>query len=234
MNKLMQFLKQNGNSKSAITCKDDAGVAHLYLYDAIDAYWGASAAMLAEQLSANADKEIVLHVNSPGGDVFEARAMKALIASHKKPVTAIVEGLAASAATSVCNACASVQMSEDSMYMIHEAWTVAMGNKGELQSVVDLLSKVDDQIVNEYVKRTGKTADEVQEMMKNETWFTAQEAKEFGFCDEVVSSTQHANSKNWNLSAYKNAPQKNSSEINQKISGQSETNRKRLALLLQD
>lgn len=231
----MQLIKNNAEqSRIRLETDDTTGVAHLYLYDVIDSFFGVSAKDLAEQLTNAGSREVYLHINSPGGDVFEARAMKALIAGHPQPVTALIEGAAVSAATAVCNACSRVVATEDSLYMIHQSWTFAMGNADELRTTAALLEKVDGQIVDEYERKTGKPREEIVSKMAAETWFTAQEAKAFGLVDEVVSASQSG--KNWNYAAYNNAPSPREvnlpGALDAAVENQTQSNRNKLRLLL--
>ncbi|MYM25773.1 Clp protease ClpP [Duganella sp. FT135W] len=150
-----------------------------------------------------AGKKVTLRVNSPGGDVFDGRAMAAAIAQHGD-VHAVIEGLAASAATYVTIACASVSIAPGSFYMIHNAWTMAYGNKDELIKTAELLAKIDESIIDDYEKKTGKTRDEIAAWMAAETWFTAEEAVTNGFADKVSDGAKVENK--WDLTAYNNAP----------------------------
>lgn len=209
--KLLQLIKDNAREKSdlpAVRMEATDDAAHLYVYDVIDPYWGASAVDLIEALTKIGDRDVTMHINSPGGDVFESLAMAAAISAHKGKVTAVVEGMAASAATRLALAASEVHMTDGSLFMVHNSWTMAWGNKEELRKTADLLDKVDDGIVGDYARKTGATADQVRQWMNDETWFTASEAKEAGFVDQVLVSTQSskAQASAWNLSAYANAP----------------------------
>ena len=103
-------------------------------------------------------------------------------------------------------ACDEVEISQGAGFMIHNAWTIAIGNKGDMRSTGDLLEKIDAGLVNDYARRTGKTADEVAAWMDAEAWFTADEAKANGFADRVVEVVGKRASNHWDLSAYNNAP----------------------------
>ncbi|MFS2007962.1 head maturation protease, ClpP-related [Duganella sp. CT11-25] len=202
MKKIAQLLRNGGTATPAkITAEGED--ATLYLYDIIDPYWGVSAVQFNKALAGMAGKKVTLRVNSPGGDVFDGRAMAAAIAQHGD-VHAIIEGLAASAATYVTVACASVAIAPGSFYMIHNAWTMAYGNKDDLVKTAALLTKIDDSIIDDYEKKTGKTRDEIAAWMNAETWFSADEAVANGFADKVSDGAKVENK--WDLSAYSNAP----------------------------
>jgi ATP-dependent Clp protease, protease subunit len=183
----------------------------VYVYDVIDGWWGVSAADFARELAAITTPNVVLRINSPGGDVFEARAMMAAIAEHPAKFTARIDGLCASAATALTLCCDTVEIVDGGFYMIHQAWTFAMGNADELRTTASLLDKVDTVLVNGYVEKTGKPEAEVRALMAAETWFDAEEAVEAKFCDAKVELTtggkdKAAQARAFNLSAFANAP----------------------------
>lgn len=202
--KLLQLLRDNATKGgSPLKVENAAESATIYLYDVIDPYFGIGAEDFNRELSALKGKPVNLRINSPGGDVFDARAMATVIAQHGD-VTAHIDGLAASAATYVALAAKSVHMAEGSFFMIHNAWTLGYGNKSDFAELINLLDKLDQTIINDYARKTGKPADEITAWMNAETWFTAQEALDHGFVDSVADAKKVENK--WNLSAYANAP----------------------------
>lgn len=237
MKKLLQLIKDNARADGAgqsIRLETQSDTAHVYVYDVIDAWWGASAEQLIKALAQADGKDVLLHVNSPGGDVFESLAMASAIASYKGKVTAVVEGLAASAATRLALAAEEVQMVDGSLFMIHNSWTMAWGNKSELRDTAELLDKIDAGIVGDYTRKTGAEASQVQAWMDAETWFSAEEAKANGFIDAVLPASQSKASAHWNLSAYANAPkppEPTDADIAAQALRVSRMNRARLALL---
>lgn len=180
--------------------------ASIYIYDVIDPYWGVGAQAVAEAIT-NAQGAQTLHVyiNSPGGDVFEGRAIMAALRRFDGDTIAHIDSLCASAATSIALACDRVEMSDGAMFMIHNANGWAYGDKSDMRETADLLEKIEQSIVNDYTTKTGKPAEEIIAMMDAETWMTAQEALDRGFIDAVVTGKQ-GTSNVWNLAAYKNAP----------------------------
>lgn len=211
--KLLQFLRDNRTApRAALTVKNDGegetASATVYLYDVIDSYWGINAEDFAKALAAITAPTIHLRVNSPGGDVFEARAMVAAIRAHPSNVIAHIDGLAASAATYVAMAADSVEMTQGAFLMIHNAWTLAYGNATDLRNMADLLDKIDASIIHDYITKTGKDTATLQAWMAAETWFTADEAKAEGFIDTVVdpASTEPAPANKWNLASFDKAP----------------------------
>lgn len=245
----MQLLRDNAaGNKTTPTIRSQAGdgCVDIYIYDVIDPYWGASAASLIEALTAAGDQPVCLHINSPGGDVFEGRAMGAAIAAYPGPVKACVDGVCASAATYLALAAGKVCMVEGALFMIHNSWVMSYGDKTDLRSTADLLEKIDGSIASDYVKKTKCTLAQAVAWMDAETWFTAQEALDAGFIDSIEPNTQRgdmaedAASARWNLSAYANAPKPAqpdaaavaAAELAAQAAAQHQSNRNRLRLLL--
>lgn len=227
MKKLVQLIRNNATREPA-KIKAEGEEATLYLYDVIDPYWGVGASEFNKALASLSGQKVTLRVNSPGGDVFDGRAMAAAIAQHGD-VHAVIEGLAASAATYVTAAAKSVSIAPGSFYMIHNAWTMAYGNKEDLLQTANLLDKIDGTIVADYARKTGKSNDEIVAWMKAETWFTADEALANGFVDSISEGSKVENK--WDLSAYGNAPkieQKADDEIDWTAIQQRNLNRLRL------
>lgn len=246
MHKLLQLLRDNApaaKATPAIRMKEDGDVAHVYVYDVIDSYWGASAKALVEALAAAGAKDVALHVNSPGGDVFEARAMVSAVRAHQAKghrVTAYIDGLAASAATYLALSGDQVHIADGGMFMVHNSWTLAWGNKTELRSTAELLDKIDGTIGADYARKTGATVEQIAAWMDAETWFTGAEALAAGFVDSVIEPPKADDSKSarWNLSAYANAPkvaapaQPSEPDLDAYAAKVSQLNRSRLAALL--
>lgn len=205
--RLLQLLRDNSKREvSALKIENGADSATIYLYDVIDPYFGIAAADFNKELAALKGTPVNLRINCPGGDVFDGRAMATAIQMHGD-VTAYIDGLAASAATYVATAAKSIQMADGAFFMVHNAWTLGYGNKADFADLITLLDKIDQSIVNDYAKKTGKTVEEIAAWMNAETWFTAQEAQANGFVDTVFDgSSASAQNKAWNLSAYHHAP----------------------------
>ena len=180
----------------------------LYLYDVIvsDDYWGGVAAeTFVKELNATAAPTIHLRINSPGGEVFAARAIEAAIRNHPARIVAHVDGYAASAASFVAVACDEVEIAPGGFFMIHKAWTFTAGNADDLLHTAEMLEKLDASLVDTYAKKTGCTPEEIAGWMKAETWFSAGESVERGFADRVAEAAPKAQA-DWNLSVYANAP----------------------------
>jgi ATP-dependent Clp protease protease subunit len=186
-NRLMALISGNQNraKRRDVLNSDDGSEATIYLYDSIDSYVGVSAETFVRSLNATSAPTINLRINSPGGDVFDARAIATAIQAHKSQVIAHVDGLAASAASYVAIAADKVVMAKGSFMMIHKAWTLAFGNADDLRETAALLEKIDASLVADYARATCNSADQIEQWMAAETWFTAQEAVENGFADSI-------------------------------------------------
>lgn len=171
----------------------------------IDDYWGVNAGDFARQVAALSADTIHLRINSPGGDVFGARAMVAALRGSGAKVIAHIDGLAASAATFIAVNCDEVRMADGAFFMIHQASTWAWGNADALRETSDLLDKVDGSIVADYARKTGADEQQIRDWMAAETWFSASEAKDVGFIDQVVTGQSVDNSV-WDFSDCRNAP----------------------------
>jgi ATP-dependent Clp protease protease subunit len=239
INKLMQLLRDNANVETPPAIRSEAqdDGTHIYVYDVIDSYWGASANMLVAALADSGGQTVHLHINSPGGDVFEARAMAAAIVGYEGDVIAHIDGVAASAATYLALSANEVRMTDGGLFMVHNSWTLAMGNASELLSTAALLEKIDGTIAADYAKKTGASAEQIKAWMDAETWFTAQEAQDAGFIDAIDPNTKGEKNAQWNLSAYDNAPKieepPQEPDLNEQVSAQLLHNRNRLRLMAQ-
>lgn len=128
-----------------------------------------------------------IEINSPGGDAFEAFGIHDVIKNMEARVTVYIIGVAASAATIIAAAADKVMITENSRYLVHEAISGVGGKKDELKNAAEILQKVDEQMLSIYIKRTGKTRAELEELMKKDTYLSAWEALEWGFVDEVIN-----------------------------------------------
>ena len=124
--------------------------------------------------------------NSPGGDCVAAAQIYNMLMDYPHDVTVKIDGIAASAASVIAMAGTRVLMSPVSMLMIHNPMTVAMGDTGEMQKAIEMLSSVKDSIINAYEIKTGLSRAKLSHLMDAETWMDAGKAVELGFADEVM------------------------------------------------
>lgn len=131
-----------------------------------------------------------LRINSPGGDVWQAVAMKTMLeTSDFEEINIDIEGLCASAATFFpCVAGAKVRIASGSEFMIHNPATVVWGTASKFQKTAERLTKMENEQHGWYAKRTGQTEEQIKAWMDEEKWFTAKEAVEYGFCDELIQA----------------------------------------------
>lgn len=129
--------------------------------------------------------DIVIKLNSPGGDVFEGIEIYNYLKDHPSNVTVEVTGVAASAATFITAGANEVIMNVGTSLMIHEASTFTWGNKSDIQKTLNALETIDESILSIYSEKTGQSNEQLKEWMNEEKWFTADEAVEFGFANSV-------------------------------------------------
>lgn len=199
------FADNRANIGKPLALVKNEGEASLYIYDVIDEYYGVSAAAVINELAmAEGSPVLKIYINSPGGSVFEARAIMAAIGRFSGKTIACIDSLCASAATSIALSCDEVVMKEGALFMIHCASGMAYGDKEDMLTMAALLEKIELSIIKDYTDKTGMSNAEVLAMMEKETWMTAIEALNLGFIDRIdaVKSAQNV----WNLSAFKNAP----------------------------
>lgn len=187
--------------------------AELYIYDVIDPWWGVSAEMVRQELAAITAPRIAVHINSQGGDVFEAVAIYNLLKSHPANVTTYNDALAASAASFIMLAGDHVVSAPHSQWMIHEAWGYAVGNADDMLKAAEFLTRQTEVIAGIYAER-GEDAAHWLELMKAETWFTADEAVAAGLADEVGGTATKVENK-FDLSIFRNAPREPSPRAEQ-------------------
>ena len=169
---------------------DEEKSAELILYGSIgsDEYWDdISDKAFKQDIENLGDVEnITLYINSPGGSVFSAVAIANTLKNHKAKITANIDGLAASAATIITSACDTVKMPKNALFMVHNPITFAYGNNQDMQKTLEMLNKVKNSIIETYLNKTKTDKETLSELMDNETWMSAEEAKEYGFIDEIL------------------------------------------------
>lgn len=148
--------------------------------------WEIKAQDVINHLAGMAGEDVSVRLNSGGGDVYEGIAVMNALRAHDGQVTVVIEGLAASAASVIaCGGANHVVIRPNAEVMIHEAWTFADGNAADLAKKVEDLNRASQNIAEVYAARAGGTADEWRELMRAETWYSAQEALDSGLVDEI-------------------------------------------------
>lgn len=199
--------KTNNQSWYSIKAKAN-DTAEISIYDEIG-YWGITAKSFSKDLKAlgNNLKQINLHIHSPGGDVFDGIAIYNLLKNHPANVTVCIDGLAASMASVIAMAGNEVIMPENAMMMIHKPWGIQGGDAEDMRKYADLLDKVENTLIPAYANKTGKTPEELAEMLSAETWLNGKECVEQGFADKLAEPlVAMASIKSRKLEDFENMP----------------------------
>lgn len=143
-----------------------------------------------DDVIAKGAKKLLLRINSPGGVCTESVAMRSILGNAGfEEINIRIEGMCASAATDLATLPgAHVAIAEGSEYMIHNPWCLAIGNANEMEHTIERLRNIEEMSRGFYMKRTGQSEEQIKEWMDAETWFTAEQAVEYGFADEVLEA----------------------------------------------
>ncbi len=187
------------------------GEAEIYIYDYIgyDSWFGGvgAADFVRELKGLNANK-ITLRINSPGGDITEANAIRTALAEHPATIETRIDGLAASSASWVGLVADKVVMSPHAMMMIHEPWNVVIGDAAAMTKEAEVLDKFANEIAAMFVEKAGGSVAEWRDRMRAETWYGDQEAVNAGLADEIANESSAASNR-WDpafLNIFKHAP----------------------------
>lgn len=180
-------------------------VSEILIYDAIGIY-GTEPRAFVEKLGELKGHRLLLRVNSPGGFVFDGAAIYNALRQHDGDVEVHIEGLAASMASVLAMAGTRVRMNQTAFMMIHNASGCVLGDARAMRHEADLLEKINRTLAQTYAIRTGKDVSEFLALMAEETWFTADEAKELGLVDEVMHGGP-ASLRHHDLSHFRNVPE---------------------------
>ena len=142
--------------------------------------------LFREQLNAGTG-DIVIFINSPGGDCVAASQIYTMLIEYKGNVTVKIDGIAASAASVIAMAGTEVLMAPTSLLMLHNPLTVAIGDSEEMQKAIAMLDEVKESIINAYELKTGMSRAKLAHLMDAETWMNAQKAIELGFADGILT-----------------------------------------------
>lgn len=130
--------------------------------------------------------DIVIWLNSPGGDCIAASQIYTMLMDYKGAVTVKIDGIAASAASVIAMAGTSVHMAPTALMMVHNPLTVAIGDSEEMKKAISMLSEVKESIINAYEIKTGQSRTKLSHLMDAETWLNAKKAIELGFADGIL------------------------------------------------
>lgn len=180
----------------------------LYIYDEIG-YFGQTAKGLADDLRELDASELDVHINSPGGDIFDGLAIYQALKDHKANVTIRIDGLAASIASVIAMAGDKVVMAPKSSLMIHDGWTMAVGSAKDMRKTADLLDKQSDIIASVYADKTGQPAEFWREIMGDDAWYNAEEALAAGLIDEIEGQEKKTEAEPFDLTVFAHAGREN-------------------------
>jgi ATP-dependent protease ClpP protease subunit len=216
-------LLSSGRNRYAFKAEADA--ASIDIFGEIDDWWGFGVREMALNLSENKNRKLNINIHSPGGSVTEGIGIANLIKSHNAETTTTGIGFVASIASVILLAGDRVRMAENAFLMIHNPWSIAVGDSEELRQTADVLDKMENELAGLYAasmqsRGMAVTLDEVKALMAAETWYTADEAKAAGFIDEVVgkvdvaASEEEAAKQVETLAKYRNIPQALADNLN--------------------
>ena len=131
-------------------------------------------------------EELEVRINSPGGDVASGQEIYSLLQTCNS--RAAIMGFAASAAGLAAMGCQRVEMSPVSTLMVHNVWTQTQGDYREMETTAEMLKSLNRSIAAAFVKKSGKSEDEILKMMDEETWITAKQAIELGLADGYIGT----------------------------------------------
>lgn len=167
----------------------DTETGEIWIHDDIGpAWWGMiDSELVKDALRALDGKHAVVRLNTPGGSVDHGIAIFNMLREYRGGVTTIVDSLAASMGSYLLQAGERRIASTNSMVMIHDPWSIALGNSAEMRKQADILDKYAARMLPEYAERSGKTTEDVAALMAEESWYAGQEIVDAGFADEIQS-----------------------------------------------
>lgn len=183
----------------------EADTTEVIIFDVIGWPYN-SADQFVRDLAAIKSPKITVRINSPGGDVFDGLAIFNALQEHEAHVTTRIEGLAASIASVIALGGDTVEAHASTMYMIHEPWVLTAGNQYDLRDVADVLGKIGKNLIDVYAANSSVGKRELKQMMADETWLTAEEAKDRGFIDQVITNAQPVKA-GFDLSIFAHTPE---------------------------
>jgi ATP-dependent Clp endopeptidase proteolytic subunit ClpP len=167
------------------------GEAEVSIYDEIG-FGGVTAKSFLAELKKLSGQRVHLRINSVGGSVVEGAAIYNALRRHKGGLVVHIDALAASMASVIAMAGDETLIADNALVMIHNPWGMTMGDADELRKEADILDKLKATLVNAYVRKTGMEAEQVAQMMDDETWLDATEAVALGFADAIEDGIEAA------------------------------------------
>lgn len=203
--KSTKLLNLRDKSWYTITNKTD-GPTQVHIYDEIG-FVGVSANQFMSDVAA-IKGPIEVHLNTPGGEVFDGIAIYNCL-KQRGDTTIIVDSLAASIGSVIAQAGNPTIMAKNSQMMIHDGFGMTVGNAGDMREMADLLDKTSDNIASIYAEKTGSPVNVWRDAMKTETWYSAEEAVAAGLADQIQGNPVH---NEFDLSIFANSKTSSDSE----------------------
>jgi ATP-dependent Clp protease protease subunit len=178
-------LRSRASLRGCLDIRTLAGENDIVIYDDIG-FFGVSARQVHEHLASADGGPVDVLINSYGGDVYDGIAIYNELLRYGGEISVRIMGIAASAASLIAMAGDRIEIGANAEIMIHNAWTIALGNAREFRSWADRLDQVDANIAATYAARTGRPVDEIAAMMAEDTFLAGQAAVDLGFADVVI------------------------------------------------
>jgi ATP-dependent Clp protease, protease subunit len=207
-NSVVDFKPKSTEACTKIQAKGNK-TAEILLYEDIGEGWfgGISAKQFAQDLNAMGDIDSIdLRINSSGGSVFDGLAIYNILLKHKAVVNVYIDGVALSIASVIAMAGNTINMADNALFMIHNPWGQAIGTAKDLREKADLMDTVKESLVLTYAKKTNMAVNAIAQMMEDETWMNAQDAKKNGFIDNVTGAVMEKLAAHVDVKRFKNAP----------------------------
>lgn len=183
----------------------DSDIAQIFIYDEIG-YFGITAKDFVADLRDVRSDRIEVHLNTPGGEVFDGIAIYNALKQHPADIEVVIDSLAASIGSIIAMAGDRILIAKNAKMMIHEGHAMCIGNASDMTKLASLLDKTSGNLASIYSDRTGKSTEHWRNLMREETWFIGSEAVSAGLADEVLTNPTRIDS-SWDLSIYNNSVQ---------------------------
>lgn len=189
------------NKYISVSDKASNGSGEMYIYgDIADEKWydeDVTPKTIRDALTQmGAVKNLDIHINSNGGSCIAGNAIISILDTYRRKngtsLNVYIEGIAASMGSGIASVGDKVYMADNALLMLHKPLLATIGNADDLQKVIEILDKTEETLVSNYMRRFKGTEDELRQMMSDETWLTADEAKEWGFADEIIEGVKVA------------------------------------------
>lgn len=181
---------------------EDTGIRTLYLDGVIsdESWWGdeVTPKLFKDELMSG-ESDIVVWINSPGGDCIAASQIYTMLMDYPHSVTVKIDGIAASAASVIAMAGTQVLMAPTALMMIHNPLTIAIGDTEEMRKAIAMLGEVKESIINAYEIKTGQSRAKISHLMDGETYMNANKAIELGFADDILEEAKSSRTEDFSF-----------------------------------